>query len=97
MRFINEKKNPKKKEKRKCLFYLNQKLNSFAVNPELSITYDGVSVQRHGKEYLGLKNFKLTFTVSRYVVVVVDVFFFFFYFFFFFVEDIHFVTQTIEI
>lgn len=38
---------------------------SIAVNPDISITYDGVSVQKHGKEYLGLRNFKLTFTVTR--------------------------------
>lgn len=38
----------------------------FSVNPDISITYDGVSVNRNGKEYLGMRNFKLTFTVSRY-------------------------------
>lgn len=41
------------------------KLFDFAVNPVLSISFDGKTVIRNGKEYLGMEKFRLSFTVSR--------------------------------
>lgn len=37
----------------------------FAVNPAITVSFDGKSTTRNGKQYLSMENFKLSFTVSR--------------------------------
>lgn len=39
--------------------------NITLVDPEITITFDGKSVSRNNKEYLGIDNAKLTFKVSK--------------------------------